>query len=77
MDGLYGDNPAGIWQPVKLTISDPLKVEDVFIKPALDGAEFDITVKNSSLKGNIQYNFAEHAHMCGCLPAVYIYFSGF
>lgn len=33
--GFYGDNPAGIWQPVKLVISNPLKVEDVFIKPAL------------------------------------------
>ncbi len=53
--GFYGDNPAGIWQPVKLTISDPLKVEDVFIKPALDGAEFDITVKNSSLKGKRKF----------------------
>lgn len=44
--GFYGDNPAGIWQPVKLTVSDPLKVEDVFIKPNLQGAVFDITVKN-------------------------------
>lgn len=48
--GFYGDNPAGIWQPVKLVISDPLKVEDVFIKPALDGAAFDITVKNNAPK---------------------------
>lgn len=44
--GFYGDNPAGIWQPVKLTITDPLKIEDVFIKPNLHGARFDITVKN-------------------------------
>ena len=34
--GFYGDNPAGIWQPVKLIVSNPLKVEDIFIKPALD-----------------------------------------
>ena len=27
--GFYGDEPAGIWQPVKLTITDPVKVEDV------------------------------------------------
>lgn len=47
--GFYGDNPAGIWQPVKLTVSDPLKIEDIFIKPALDGASFDITVKNNGL----------------------------
>ena len=44
--GFYGNNPAGIWQPVKLTVTDPLKVDDVFIKPALDGATFDVTVKN-------------------------------
>lgn len=48
--GFYGDNPAGIWQPVKLVISNPLKVEDVFIKPALDGASMDITVKNHSAR---------------------------
>jgi len=53
--GFYGDDPAGIWQPVKLTVTDPLKVEDVFIKPALDGAEFDITVKNNQNK-KIQIN---------------------
>ena len=48
--GFYGDNPAGIWQPVKLVISNPLKVEDVFIKPTLDGASMDITVKNHSAR---------------------------
>lgn len=48
--GFYGDEPAGIWQPVKLTITDMLKVEDVFIKPALDGAEFEVAVKNHSQK---------------------------
>lgn len=45
--GFYGDNPAGIWQPVKLVISDPLKMEDVFIKPRLDGAAFELTVNNA------------------------------
>ena len=44
--GFYGDEPAGIWQPVKLSITDPAKVEDVFIKPTLNGATFDITLKN-------------------------------
>ncbi|MCD8260990.1 MAG: glycoside hydrolase family 2 [Bacteroides sp.] len=48
--GFYDDNPAGIWQPVKLTITDPVKVEDVFIKPALSGATFDVTVKNHAGK---------------------------
>ena len=48
--GFYGDEPAGIWQPVKLTITSPVKVEDVFIKPTLEGATFDLTVKNHSGK---------------------------
>lgn len=48
--GFYGGNPAGIWQPVKLTISQQLKIEDVFIKPGLEGATFDITVKNYANK---------------------------
>lgn len=48
--GFYQDDPAGIWQPVKLTITDPTKVEDVFIKPALDGATFDVTIKNYTNK---------------------------
>ena len=39
------DEPAGIWQPVKLSITDPTKVEDVFIKPTLNGATFDVTLK--------------------------------
>ncbi|KAA4185056.1 glycoside hydrolase family 2, partial [Bacteroides ovatus] len=48
--GFYGDEPAGIWQPVKLTITDPVKVEDVFIKPTLNGATFDVTLKNHGSK---------------------------
>lgn len=48
--GFYGDEPAGIWQPVKLTVTDPAKVEDVFIKPALNGATFDVTLKNHGNK---------------------------
>jgi len=48
--GFYGDDPAGIWQPVSLVISDPVRIEDVFIKPALDGATFDVTLKNYSGK---------------------------
>lgn len=50
--GFYGDNPAGIWQPVKLTITSPLKINDVFIKSQLVGATFDVTVKNNGLKKN-------------------------
>lgn len=58
-NGFYGDNPAGIWQPVKLVVSDMLKIEDVFIKPALDGAAFDITVNNAAGKKRTFNIYAE------------------
>ena len=44
--GFFVDDPAGIWQPVKLTITDPVHISDVFIKPGLTGAAFEVTVKN-------------------------------
>lgn len=62
--GFYCDDPAGIWQPVKLTITNPVKVEDAFIKPALDGATFDVTIKNHSDKNKqfaIQTEITDHA----------------
>ncbi|MFA6085666.1 glycoside hydrolase family 2 protein [Mucilaginibacter sp.] len=46
--GFFNDDPAGIWQPVSLVITDPVRIEDVFIKPNLTGADFDITIKNYS-----------------------------
>jgi hypothetical protein len=46
--GFYGNDPAGIWQPVSLVITDPLRIKDVFIQPSLTGATFDITIANTS-----------------------------
>ncbi|MDP4289943.1 MAG: glycoside hydrolase family 2 TIM barrel-domain containing protein [Bacteroidota bacterium] len=46
--GFYGDDPAGIWQPVSLVITNPLKIENVLIKPGLTGAAFNVTIKNYS-----------------------------
>ena len=46
--GFYRMDPAGIWQPVNLIITDQVRIEDVFIKPALDGATFELTVKNNT-----------------------------
>lgn len=45
--GFYGGDPAGIWQPVKLVITNPVKITDVFIKPSLTGATIEVTVRNS------------------------------
>jgi beta-galactosidase len=51
--GFYNDDPAGIWQPVSLIISDPLRITDVFIKPNLTGAEIELTVKNNTTKNSV------------------------
>lgn len=51
--GFYNDDPAGIWQPVNLEISDLLKVEDVFIKPNLQGGTFEVVIKNQSKTGAV------------------------
>lgn len=48
--GFFGDNPAGIWQPVKLVVTDPLYLSDVFIQPSMTGSKFDIEVTNSNPK---------------------------
>ncbi|MET3877950.1 glycoside hydrolase family 2 TIM barrel-domain containing protein [Chitinophaga sp. OAE865] len=48
--GFYNDDPAGIWQPVSLLITEPLAITDVFIQPNLTGAGFDVTVKNNTVK---------------------------
>jgi beta-galactosidase len=45
--GFYGGDPAGIWQPVTMIITDPVKINDVFIKPNLTGAAFEVTIKNN------------------------------
>jgi hypothetical protein len=48
--GFFNDDPAGIWQPVSLLITDPLRIKDVFIKPTLTGADFNVTAKNDAGK---------------------------
>jgi beta-galactosidase len=44
--GMYGDDPAGIWQPAKLVVSGPVAVNDVFVKPRLDGATVEVEMVN-------------------------------
>lgn len=44
--GMMGNNVSGIWQPVSLVITDPVRVEDVFIRPRLDGAGIDVQLAN-------------------------------
>jgi beta-galactosidase len=53
--GFFKDDPAGIWQPVKMVITDNLKIEDVYIKPSLQGATFEVTLKNYASK-SVKYD---------------------
>lgn len=46
----FNDDPAGIWQPVSLRITNPVHIEDVFINPNLNGANFEVKVKNTGDK---------------------------
>lgn len=46
--GFYLNNPAGIWQPVKLVVTSPASVSDIFVKPQTDGADIEIELSNSS-----------------------------
>lgn len=48
--GFWGDEPAGIWQPVRLDVTRDLRIEDVFIRPSLTGAAFDLTLSNAARK---------------------------
>jgi hypothetical protein len=41
--GMFHDL-GGIWQPVKLLVTGPVKINDIFIQPRLDGLDFDLTV---------------------------------
>lgn len=39
--GMYHD-VGGIWQPVKLIVTGPIKVDDVYIQPRLDGLDCEV-----------------------------------
>jgi acetyl esterase/lipase len=45
--GFFRGDPGGIWQPVKLVITDSVRIDDAFFKSRLDGADIEITVQNS------------------------------
>ena len=39
-------NVSGIWQPVRLVVTRPVRVDDVFVRPRLDGAAVEVTLAN-------------------------------
>ncbi|MCU0787691.1 MAG: DUF1080 domain-containing protein, partial [Verrucomicrobia bacterium] len=48
--GMTRQDPRGIWQPTKLVITEAARITDIFVRPGLDGADVDITLKNMSDK---------------------------
>lgn len=46
--GFYLNTPAGIWQPVKLVVTSPSSIDDIFVKPQLNGAEIEVEVANAA-----------------------------
>jgi beta-galactosidase len=41
-------NALGIWESVRLVVTDKVKIDDVFFKPNITGAAIDVTVENSN-----------------------------
>ncbi len=48
--GMFNGNEGGIWQGVKLVITNPTYIEDVFAGVRTDGGDFEITLNNSDTK---------------------------
>lgn len=54
---MYGFDPGGIWQPVKLVVTAPFSVRDVFIKPQLDSAEFEVELHNAGPASDVKLGY--------------------
>ncbi len=44
--GMSDDHASGIWQPVKLVVTNPVRVGEVYIQPKLDGASAQVEILN-------------------------------
>lgn len=60
-------DPAGIWQPVKLVVTRTVFVRDVFVRPALDGARFDVEIATNAADpgGKIEVGYTVRAQGTG------------
>jgi len=48
--GMFQNDVGGIWQPVTLTVTAPVFVNDCFIEPGLHGADINLDVLNKNLQ---------------------------
>jgi len=46
--GMTDFKSGGIWQPVRLVVTNPVRLGELFIQPALDGATAEVEVQNRS-----------------------------
>lgn len=44
--GMYPESAGGIWQPVKLVITDRIAIEEASLTPRLDGLTFEAKIRN-------------------------------
>jgi hypothetical protein len=48
--GMAPADSSGIWQPVRLVVTNPVRVGDVFVRPRLDGASADVELVNGDAR---------------------------
>jgi Glycosyl hydrolases family 2/Glycosyl hydrolases family 2, TIM barrel domain len=46
--GMYPNDASGIWQPVTLSVTNQVYVQDIYTKPRLNGLDFDVTILNAA-----------------------------
>ncbi|MCL3780505.1 hypothetical protein EMN47_08890 [Prolixibacteraceae bacterium JC049] len=46
--GMFKGTEGGIWQPVKLVVTNSVEVDDLFIQPSLTGGKLHVALKNNS-----------------------------
>ena len=46
--GIYTGKPVGIWQPVHLSVHDPVEIRDLFFRSRLNGAAIDLELANAT-----------------------------
>ncbi|HEX4084912.1 MAG TPA: glycoside hydrolase family 2 TIM barrel-domain containing protein [Chthoniobacteraceae bacterium] len=57
--GMADASSGGIWQPVKLVVTTPVHISDVFVQPALDGARTDVEIENDTAQArNVALNYS-------------------
>jgi beta-galactosidase len=67
--GMYREEAAGIWQPVKLVVTYNTWIEDVYLKPSLDRLDFELSIKNrpGTAPGSLRLSYTIHSSADGAV----------